>query len=262
VKKLETQILEQENTINPFDSPGFAVLIREANEGGLKPGGCSGLILSGAFYPDLKIGVWRRERIKDKQAEITLLEIQKTKSRAQIASEEVKLKISEEYLRNISLELTLAKARTDALEEQLKKSIEGQQKGNDAISLGLLLYSSQVQSHFQYYGALGEKLNTEKVLQENSRLNIKSKAEDRKESDARIGILKNDVDNIGNTIKLILERKARIRYAEIIKDPVALAYPFSQRKAMYFLWGALIGLAVFSLAALFLERCDQYRSRT
>ena len=30
---------------------------------GLKPGVCSGLILSGAFYPDLKIGVWRRERI-------------------------------------------------------------------------------------------------------------------------------------------------------------------------------------------------------
>jgi hypothetical protein len=27
---------------------------------GLKPGVCSGLILSGAFYPDLKIGVWRR----------------------------------------------------------------------------------------------------------------------------------------------------------------------------------------------------------
>jgi hypothetical protein len=26
---------------------------------GLKPGVCSGLILSGAFYPDLKIGVWR-----------------------------------------------------------------------------------------------------------------------------------------------------------------------------------------------------------
>jgi hypothetical protein len=27
---------------------------------GLKPGVCSGLILSGAFYPDLKIWVWRR----------------------------------------------------------------------------------------------------------------------------------------------------------------------------------------------------------
>ena len=27
---------------------------------GLKPGVCSGLKLSGAFYPDLKIGVWRR----------------------------------------------------------------------------------------------------------------------------------------------------------------------------------------------------------
>jgi len=37
--------------INPLDSPGFAVLIREANEGGLKPGVCSGLILSGALSP-------------------------------------------------------------------------------------------------------------------------------------------------------------------------------------------------------------------
>ena len=27
---------------------------------GLEPWVCSGLILSGAFYPDLKIGVWRR----------------------------------------------------------------------------------------------------------------------------------------------------------------------------------------------------------
>ena len=27
---------------------------------GLKPRVCAGLILSGAFYPDLKIGVWRR----------------------------------------------------------------------------------------------------------------------------------------------------------------------------------------------------------
>jgi hypothetical protein len=31
---------------------------------GLKPGVCSGLILSGAYYPNLKIGVLRRERIK------------------------------------------------------------------------------------------------------------------------------------------------------------------------------------------------------
>jgi hypothetical protein len=61
--------------INPFDSPGFAVLIREANEGGLKPRVYSGLILSGAFYPDLKIGVMRRERIKhnpDNSADMNL----------------------------------------------------------------------------------------------------------------------------------------------------------------------------------------------
>jgi LPS O-antigen subunit length determinant protein (WzzB/FepE family) len=200
--------------------------------------------------------------IKDKRAEIVLLEIQKTKSLAQIASEETKIKISEERLQNISVEMTSAKMRTDVLEEQLKKAIEAQQKGNDAISLGLLLYSSQLQNNIQYYNLLDEKLNAEKVLQENSRLTIKSRIEDNKENDTHIGILRTDLDNISNTIKIILERKARIRYAEVIKEPWASDRPVGPGKAMYILLGGLIGLAVFSLAALFLERRDQYRSRS
>lgn len=211
----------------------------------------------------LETQIFEKENtIKDKRAEIALLEIQKTKSLAQIASEEAKIKISEERLRNISVEMASTKTRTDALEEQLKKAIETQQKGNDAISLGLLLYSSQVQNNLQYYNLLDEKLNAEKILQENSRLNIKSKTEDSKENDARIGILKNEIDDISNTIKLILERKARVRYAEVIKDPSVSNHPVGPRKAMYILLGGLIGLTVFSLAALFLERRDQYRSRS
>jgi uncharacterized protein involved in exopolysaccharide biosynthesis len=211
----------------------------------------------------LETQIFEKENtIKDKRAEIALLEIQKTKSLAQIASEEAKIKISEERLRNISVEMASAKTRTDAMEEQLRKAIETQQKGNDAMSLGLLLYSSQVQSNLQYYNLLDEKLNAEKILQENSRLNIKSKTEDSKENDARIGILKNEIDDISNTIKLILERKARVRYAEVIKDPSVSNHPVGPRKAMYILLGGLIGLAVFSLAALFLERRDQYRSRS
>lgn len=211
----------------------------------------------------LETQIFEKENtIKDKRAEIALLEIQKTKSLAQIASEEAKIKISEERLRNISVEMASAKMRTDALEEQLKKAIETQQKGNDAISLGLLLYSSQVQSNLQYYNLLDEKLNAEKILQENSRLNIKSKTEDSKENDARIGILKNEIDDISNAIKLILERKARVRYAEVIKDPSVSNHPVGPRKAIYILLGGLIGLTVFSLAALFLERRDQYRSRS
>jgi hypothetical protein len=40
---------------------------------GLKPGVCSGLILSGAFYPDLKIGVWRRRTYQVLDKEINVL---------------------------------------------------------------------------------------------------------------------------------------------------------------------------------------------
>jgi capsular polysaccharide biosynthesis protein len=200
--------------------------------------------------------------IKDKQAAILLFDIQKTKNLAQIASEEAKIKLSEERFQNISVEMKSAKMRTDVLEEQLRKAIEAQQKGNDAISLGLLLYSSQVQSNLQYYNLLDEKMNAEKVLQENSRLSIKSKIEDNKETDARIGILKNEIDNISNAIKLVVERKTHIKYAEVIKDISVSNGPVAPRKAMYILCGGLIGLAVFSLAALYLERRNQYRSRS
>ena len=213
-KRLETQILEQENTI------------------------------------------------KNKRAEIVLLEIQKTKSLAQIASEEAKIKISEERFQDIAVEMAATKMRTDVLEEQLKKASEVQQKGNEVISMGLLLYSSQVQNNLQYYNLLDEKMNAEKVLQENSRLTINSKTENSKEYDVSIGILKNEIDNISNAIKLILERKSRIRSAEVIKDPLVSVRPVGPGKAMYILLGGLIGLAVFSLAALFLERRDQYRSRS
>jgi hypothetical protein len=44
--------LVQQGKINPSTIPG------------LKPGVCSGLILSGAFNPVLKAGVWRRRSIK------------------------------------------------------------------------------------------------------------------------------------------------------------------------------------------------------
>jgi LPS O-antigen subunit length determinant protein (WzzB/FepE family) len=226
--------------------------------------------LKAGFGQDLDMELKRLETqifeqentIKSKRAEIALLEIQKTKSLAQIASEEAKIEISEERRRSISMEMASAKTRTDALEEQLKKAVEAQQKGNDAISLGLLLYSSQVQNNVQYYNLLDEKMNAEKVLQENSRLSIKSKTEDSKENDARIGISKNQIDNTSNAIKLIQERKARIRYAEVIKDPSVSGHPVGPGKVMYIIYGGLIGLFVFSLGALFLERRDQYRSRS
>jgi hypothetical protein len=46
--------------INPSNIPGLILRLRS----GQAPGVCSGLILSGAFYPALKAGVWRRRSIK------------------------------------------------------------------------------------------------------------------------------------------------------------------------------------------------------
>jgi hypothetical protein len=42
---------------------------------GLKSGVCSGLILSGAFYPDLKIGVWHRRTYQETSKETVLQQL-------------------------------------------------------------------------------------------------------------------------------------------------------------------------------------------
>jgi hypothetical protein len=52
---------------------------------GLKPGVCSGLILSGAFYPDLKIGVWRRRTYQE--LKVTRCNFMKTE-REEVKSDE------------------------------------------------------------------------------------------------------------------------------------------------------------------------------
>ena len=49
-------IAETKDFNQPIRLPGLTLQLRS----GQAPGVCSGLILSGAFYPDLKIGVWRR----------------------------------------------------------------------------------------------------------------------------------------------------------------------------------------------------------
>jgi len=59
----QAAVLDPNNRLVLIES-GYALHNQPIRLPGLKPGVCSGLILSGAFYPDLKIGVWRRERIK------------------------------------------------------------------------------------------------------------------------------------------------------------------------------------------------------
>jgi uncharacterized protein involved in exopolysaccharide biosynthesis len=204
--------------------------------------------------------------IKDTWNEIKLLDIQKTKTKEGISADTNKLKISEDRFQNITEEMKSVKKRIDEIEEQLKKALEEKRQGSDAV--GLLLYSNEVQNNLRYYNTLEEKLSVEKITQESLRLSVKEKSEDIKQLDTQIEKLKNEIDKINNTsenfknqIALLTERKLRIDYAQLIKEPTPSKYPVAPRKKIYVLVAGFIGLIFFGLLAFFLEYIESHRKK-
>jgi uncharacterized protein involved in exopolysaccharide biosynthesis len=196
--------------------------------------------------------------IKDRWNEIKLLNIQKTKTKDGISADTNKLKISEDRFQNITEEIKSVKKRIDEIEEQLKKALEEKRQGSDAV--GLLLYSNEVQNNLRYYNTLEEKLSVEKITQESLRLSVKEKSEDIKQLDTQIEKLKTEIDKINNTsenfknqISLLTERKLRIDYAQLIKEPTPSKKPVSPKKIMYVSMAGISGLIIFGLLALFRE---------
>lgn len=203
--------------------------------------------------------------IKDKFNEIKVLDIQKTKTRQEISTDENRIKISEERAKNISEEMRSVKERIDTLEEQLKKTLGEQRQTGESI--GLLLYMSYVQNNLQYYNTLDEKLSGEKNLQESLHLEIKGKTENLKEIDTQIEKCKNDVDKISNTtenikkqIELLTERKLRIDFAQLIKEPTPSLGPVAPKKKQTVFIAGFLSLVVFCFLALFLNYLKQNRS--
>jgi capsular polysaccharide biosynthesis protein len=204
--------------------------------------------------------------IKDKWNEIKLLNIQKTKTKEGIATDTNKLKISEDRFQNITEEMKSVKKRIDEIEEQLKKALEEKRQGSDAV--GLLLYSNEVQNNFRYYNTLEEKMSVEKITQESLRLSVKEKSEDIKQLDTQIDKLKNEVDKIKNTsenfknqISLLTERKLRIDYAQLIKEPTPSKYPVAPRKKTYVFVAGFFGLIFFGLLAFLLEYIESHKKK-
>jgi len=205
--------------------------------------------------------------IKDEWNEIKLLDIQKTKTREGISADTNKLKISEDRFQNITEEMKSVKKRIDEIEEQLKKALEEKRQGSDAV--GLLLYSNEVQNNLRYYNTLEEKLSVEKITQESLRLSVKEKSEDIKQLDTQIEKLKNEIDKIKNTseniknqIGLLTERKLRIDYAQLIKEPTPSKTPVAPKKKTNVLVVGFIGLIIFGLLAFFLEYIENHKKQT
>ena len=151
----------------------------------------------------------RNNDIKFKELDVQSKEIDKERIRKEIEADHNKLKISEERVQSIMEEMKAVKGRIDEIDEQLRKALAEKKQGGDAVSL--LLYSNEVQQNLRYYNTLDEKLSTEKVTQENLRLNIRDKQEQLRQIDTQIQQINTQKDSISAEIDNIMTQIAIVK---------------------------------------------------
>jgi len=198
--------------------------------------------------------------IKKKKADIQLEKLEKTKITQEKHSAENKLIISKERVINITEEMKTVKGRTEEIKKQ-QNSILAEKK-EDTEALSLLLYSNAMQNNLQYYNMLDDKLSTEKINQEDLHLLIKAANGEIRQANARIEMLESEIDELNNQIELLKEKKERIDYAQLIKEPTSSLSPVSPKKKLNVLIAGILGLMIFTFLAFLLEYIEKNKAKT
>jgi hypothetical protein len=202
--------------------------------------------------------------IKSRDLEIQSKKIEKDRIQREIESDKKKLEISEERQNNLLLEMKSVKTRIEEIDKQLQKALSEKQQSGEAV--GLLLYSNEVQQNMRYYNTLDEKVSAEKVNQETLHMDIRNKEEQLRQLDNQIVQIQNLQESIRNDtamlktdIQLLGQKKARIDYTQLIKEPTPSLYPVAPKKKQNVLIAGFLSLVVFCILALFLDYFKQNR---
>jgi capsular polysaccharide biosynthesis protein len=171
----------------------------------------------------------KRDFDKKIDVEISALNTEIERSKNGISSDQNKLQIAEQRIAALLVEMKSTKTRIEELGKQQQKILSEKKEG--AESLALLLYSNEVQTNLRYFNSLEEMVSGERVRIENLRPSI---------ANAQKGIL------------LLEDKKARIDYTQLVKEPSVSLSPVSPKRKMIVLIAAFLGFFI-SLGLAFLR---------
>ena len=97
----------------------------------------------------------------------------------------------------------------------------------------MLLYSNEIQQSLEYHNTLNELLSKKKIEEEDMNF---------------------EIDNLN-------ERKGRLDYVQLIKEPTSSLYPISPKKKLNVLIASILGLMAFTMLAFFLESLEKHKQR-
>ena len=196
--------------------------------------------------------------VQSKNIDIQSKNIEIEKTRQAILSAGKKIAISEDRTRNIIDEMKGVKTRVDRMEEQQKTLLAEKKEGD---TLGLLLYSTEIQQNFRYYNTLEENLSKERINLENTRLFVRDKEQEIKGIENQIEKISQEIAGIRNDIELLVEKKQRIDYTQLMKEPTVSLYPVSPKKMSNVAIAGFLGLFCFSILALLLNAVEKRNIR-
>lgn len=235
----------------------------------------------------------KESSIKVKNLNIESKEMEKTGLQEEINTLRKKLTISEERIISITEEMKEVKVRIDQLEKEQQNVLKIR---SDTNAISILLYSVYIQNNLMYYNTLNEKLSNEKLTQENIHLAIEEKKRAIKQADNQIEqiitqiedintqindietniektlnqiktiqnsiiITENGIEIVNNDISFLKEKKARIDFAELIKEPTSSLGPVAPRKKIMVMVAGMLGLFIFTMLAFFLEYLAKQKIR-
>ena len=74
-------------------------------------------------------------------------------------------------------------------------------------------------------------------------------------------IKKNEIENVRNDIAYLQERKGRIDYTQLVKEPTSSLHPVSPKKILNVLIAGILGMMVFTMLAFFLESLEKHKAK-
>lgn len=187
---------------------------------------------------DKKIGV----EIYNIETEIKKNEIEMERARENLKILREKLKIINQRKKEIQKELGSVNNKISELEQE-RLNVLKREKFGETESLGLLLYSNEIQQSLRYYNTLSKELRDEKIEEENINSNLV-------DENALISRLENEIKNLN-------EKKGRLDLTKVIKSPTRSLNPVFPKKTTNVLVAGVLGFLIFLFIAFIINYIEE-----
>lgn len=179
-------------------------------------------------------------------SEINSNEIEKSRIEKEINTSKNKLKIVKQRKKEIENEMSDIRRWIATLKEEHRLSLKKENR-NESESIAMLLYSNEIQQSLRYHNTLNELLSDKKIEEEDINLEIENKEKIIKQ-------VENKIDNLN-------EKKGRLDYAQLIKEPTSSLSPVSPKKKLNVMIAGILGLIIFTMLAFFLDYLEREKAQ-